>query len=410
MRFDDIIIGGGLSGLVSGISLAEGGRKCLIVSQGQSTLNFSSGALEFLACEEGVSYEEALKTLPESHPYSKMGAEHLSYLRGEAAGLFGRAGIAMRSDLRCNHWRITPLGVLKPVWMSLKEMTYFSRESLPKKVLVAGIKGFLDFNASFVASGLAEAGVDAKVCEVSIRELDELRDNASEFRSANLARILDGYAIDRLAEAVRKEAEDVDCILLPAVFGLENAKSAERMLAKLGKEAAFIPTMAPSVPGIRLQKQLKKRFVALGGTFISGDNVLGAELKDGRIESIRTERHDDTRFGAENFIFACGSFFSNGLKATPEEIFEPILHLDVDYSGSHGDWFNEDVYAAQPYLSFGVKTDRSLHVCLGGKSLPNAWAVGQLLSGALPLKCGCLGGVSVLSALYAAGQIKLASL
>ena len=409
MRFDDIIIGGGLSGLLCGISLAETGRKCLIVSQGQSTLNFSSGALEFLACEEGVSYEQALKSLPGSHPYSKIGAEHLFVLRAEAAGLFERAGIPMRSDIRCNHWRITPLGVLKPVWMSLSEMTFFSKKDLPEKILVAGIKGFLDFNASFVASGLSEAGVDAKVCEVSVRELDELRDNASEFRSANLARALDGYAIDRLAEAINAESPEVDYILLPAVFGLENGKSVERMLSKLDKPAALIPTMAPSVPGIRLQKLLKKRFVALGGTFISGDNVISAEVNGGRIDSIRTERHGDTRFLAENVIFATGSFFSNGLKATPEEIFEPILHLDVDYSGSHGDWFNEDVYAVQPYLSFGVKTDDSLRVSLGGKTLENAWAVGQLLSGSLPLKIGCLGGVSVLSALYVAGQIKLAA-
>ena len=409
MRFDDIIIGGGLSGLVCGISLAEAGRRCLIVSQGQSTLNFSSGALEFLACEEGVSYEQALKSLPKSHPYSKMGAEHLFVLRAEAAGLFDRADIPMQSDIRCNHWRITPLGVLKPVWMSLSEMTFFSKESLPKKALVVGIRGFLDFNASFVASGLSEAGIDAKVCEVSVRELDELRENASEFRSANLSRALDGYAIDRLAEAINQEAADVDYILLPAVFGLENGKSGERMRSKLDKSAAFIPTMPPSVPGIRLQKQLKKRFVALGGTFLSGDNVIGAEMKDGRIESINTERHGDCRFLADHFIFATGSFFSNGLKATPEDIFEPVLHLDVEYSGSHGDWFNEDVYAHQPYLSFGVRTDDSLHVSRGGKTIGNAWTVGQLLSGSHPLKSGCLGGISVLSALYVAGQIKLAA-
>ena len=46
MRFQSIIIGGGLAGLSAGIKLAEAGRKVAIVSSGQSTLHFFSGSLE----------------------------------------------------------------------------------------------------------------------------------------------------------------------------------------------------------------------------------------------------------------------------------------------------------------------------------------------------------------------------
>ena len=41
MKFDYIIIGGGLCGLSAGIRLAEQGKKTAVVSSGQSALHFS---------------------------------------------------------------------------------------------------------------------------------------------------------------------------------------------------------------------------------------------------------------------------------------------------------------------------------------------------------------------------------
>ena len=77
MKFDDIIIGGGLSGLMCGIRLQEAGRKCAIVSSGQNAMHFSSGSFDLLNRDnDGNAVTEPLKAienLDKSHPYKKIG-------------------------------------------------------------------------------------------------------------------------------------------------------------------------------------------------------------------------------------------------------------------------------------------------------------------------------------------------
>ena len=53
MRFDTVIIGGGLAGLMTGIKLASAGKRTAVVSKGESTLNFCSGSFGLLANTEG---------------------------------------------------------------------------------------------------------------------------------------------------------------------------------------------------------------------------------------------------------------------------------------------------------------------------------------------------------------------
>ena len=101
MKFDSVIIGGGLAGLVCGIRLSKAGRRCAIISSGQSALHFSSGSFDLLgALPDGTpvtapaeSVAETIRQAPE-HPYARIGAERFGALAAEAAALLAEAGDA----------------------------------------------------------------------------------------------------------------------------------------------------------------------------------------------------------------------------------------------------------------------------------------------------------------------------
>ena len=55
MKFDVIVIGGGMSAIMCGIALATKGKRVAMMVKGQSKMNFSSGSIELLGFDEGYS-------------------------------------------------------------------------------------------------------------------------------------------------------------------------------------------------------------------------------------------------------------------------------------------------------------------------------------------------------------------
>lgn len=410
MKFDTVIIGGGLSGLTAGIALSEAGQRVAIVTSGQSALHFSSGSLDLLGNIAGKTVDnpvEALSLLPEGHPYSIVGSELMLKLLPKVQPLLGRSGISTTGDYYHNRYRLTPLGRLKPTWLSLDDIATFSSPSeIPwRRVAVVNIAGFQDFYPQFIAAGLEKNGIKCTIHTTFIPALDSLRKNPTELRATNIARVLDYDAITVLSGRLNSVSRDADVILMPAIVGLTDDLSVRLLRRLVARPVYFVSTMPTSVPGVRMQMSLDRYFMKLSGTYMLGDTVLDGNFDNDRLVGITTRNHGTESIEASNFIMASGSFISHGLKATPDSIVETTLGLDVNALPGRSQWFRKNIDDNQPFMAFGVKTDCQFRTFLNGRPIKNLYAIGSLIGGCNPVKEECGAGVAILTALAASHHL-----
>ena len=424
MNFDVAIIGGGLAGLTCGIALQQRGKRCVIINNGQAAIDFASGSLDLLSrMPDGSTVENinenltALRTALPAHPYSLLGAEKVIAKAQDFERLANALNLDLIGSSEKNHWRVTGLGSLRGAWLSPNSVpTVQGNETFPhKRIAVLGIEGYHDFQPQLLAANLVLNPQFAH-CEVTsgflnIPQLDELRQSAREFRSVNIAQLLEHkLAFNDLVSEIIESAQGANAVLLPACFGLENQEfmNALRDATKLALFES--PTLPPSLLGMRQRIQLRRKFESLGGLMINGDSALNAHFEGDRVHCIKTRLLEDEEITADNFVLAAGSFFSKGLVSEFDKIYEPVFESDIIGVEGFNDkdrfsWTNHRFANPQPYQSAGVAINEHCQVQKCGQFLANLYATGNVIGGFNALELGCGSGVAVVTALAVADEI-----
>ena len=418
MSFDTIIIGGGLSGLTAGIALAKAGQHVALAAAGPSTFSYFSGSFDLLGYNaEGKAVSRPLdeiKNLPASHPYAKIGAGNVAQLAAKAHSLLAEAGLSLKGDGINNHFRITPMGVARPAWLSLDDCLTCEApqpskgdEKSPFNFQILNIEGFLDFPVEFVAYGLQQMGAQATTHTVALNILQANRKSPYETRATSIARLMDNDEILRdFAAEVESQIPNPQsqiAIVLPAVFGLSGSEPLQKLRSMMGVPVYVIATLPPSLLGMRVQNVLRKHFVELGGNIFHESKVTSGIISGGEVTSIASGYSETVT--ADNYILATGSFQSHGLVADYRKVSEPLFNLDIDAASSRTGWTRPAIFESQPYMSFGVSTDSHLHPLRGATAVRNLYAVGSVLSGHNALAQADGTGVSLITALAAAASI-----
>ena len=412
MKFDNIIIGGGLSGLLCGIALAREGRHVAVIAAGQSTLHFSSGSFDILGYDADgqvvTSPFEAIKQLEASHPYHLVGLENVPLLATQALRIFTECGLSGQGGVAHNHFRMTPIGSLRPTWFTLDDyLTVQTPQAFSyKKVLLVNVPGFMDFPVSLITEGLHRLGDEVETALVSVPSLMHRRQSPSEMRSANLAKVLArDKKLQQIAARINKAATEVEVVIMPAIVGMDSQEAVAFIRSRVQKPLHFVSTLPPSVPGVRVQTLLRKHFANLGGVYMLGNTVTGGHVENGRLRYVETSLLPDERLEAEDFVLATGSFASDGLKSNYERVFEPIFDLDTTAPADRMQWVTSSVFDDQPYRSYGVKVNASMQAQKGGQTISNLYVAGAVLGGHNAAKLADGAGVDMVTALRVAQYI-----
>lgn len=341
---DVLVIGAGLAGLAAAWQAAAQGQRVRVVAKGWGAQFWHTGCIDVLRTSLQTPLQQALLDFVAAHPthpYARLGLENLRQALVAFQQLCAESDyplLAMPdadSPLAQNWLLPSALGVPRPTCLAPATMIAGDlRRSDP--ILVVGFQGFADFYPHWIAANLRELGFPAQALELPLPELDQRRFLSGRILAEHFEASLAGGGnflpefVRRLKGQLRDFRQEHPEFTprrlgLPAVLGFLAAPRIQQQLeAELGLPVFEIPTLPPSIPGMRLTRILVQAIRRLGGQIAeTGFNLAGAQIigvqpatAPQRLAGVWSEAAARRRLHtARRFILATGGLLGGGLEA-----------------------------------------------------------------------------------------------
>jgi len=406
---DVVVIGAGLAGLTAAVRLAERGARVLVLAKGVGATHLSAGTIDVLGytslrrgparalthgAPERVDHpREALGRLADGHPYSLVGAEAVAasveWLKARVAD-GSLAPYAYEGGLDENLLLPTALGVARPSAVVPETMAGGDlRRGGP--LFVVGFRGLKDFHPALMAETLRNTGTPARAAE-----LDLLPEGRADVNSLGYARAFDdpAFRAEVVAQLVARLRAD-ERVAFPAVLGIADPHAAWSDLERhLARPVFEVPTLPPSVPGMRLFAILREALRRAGGRVVLNTVVTGAEREGGRVSALRVRVGlREERRGCDWVVLATGGFASGGLELDSRwTARETALGLPVAGVPAPGDErFRPGYFDDHPMARAGVPVGSDLRP----EGHENVLVAGATLAGAEPWREKSGDGISL---------------
>jgi glycerol-3-phosphate dehydrogenase subunit B len=398
---DTIVIGAGLAGMMGALALAEAGRRPLVLAKGQGATHWTSGTIDVWGGDAVHGLRDHLHNLiaqRPNHPYARAGVAGVEAAIDRFRALMQAARYPYVGSLERNVLLPTAIGALRPA--ALLPATMAAGDArLGGPVLLAGFRELRDFFPPLAADNLAAQGIAARGVYLRLPPVKRKLD----FSTRSFAQLFDNPAFrEDVGRQLRAARGDATRIGLPAVLGLSDPLGVVADLQQLSGAQIFeIPTLPPSVPGMRLYTIFRDAIVKAGGRLQVGSEVVRAEGADGQVAAVYSAaaaRQQEHRANA--FLLATGGIAGGGVRTDHTgAVWETALGLPIQAPASRGEWFaprflNE---AGHAIYAAGVATDEHMRP-LGGDGqvvFSNVTVAGAALAGCDPIRERCYSGMAL---------------
>jgi glycerol-3-phosphate dehydrogenase subunit B len=301
-----------------------------------------------------------------------------------------------------NLWLPSAVGAKRPVYLAPSAQAT-ARLDDPAPLLIIGFDRYNDFYPALIADNLRRQGHAARAHTLP---LPLITDRRTVITNVHLAEALDDLVrLDAIADALRQVVEPGERIVLPAILGLTRHRQViAKLTSTLAAPIAEIPTLPPSVPGLRLHQALVRHLQRLGGRVESNMTAVEFGVEGDAISWVATASSArPLRHHARAYLLATGGFLGAGFDSDHNgQSWETVFKLPLSLPSDRSQWFHPHFLDAAGHAIFqgGVQVNQAWQpVDAQGKVVySNLWAAGNLLAHADAIRTRSREGLGLVTA------------
>lgn len=412
---DLIVVGAGLAGLMAAHEAATAGMKVKVISKGLGSHHWTAGSVDLLGYnpDDGSPVKRPLEAIAQlvrehpRHPYALLDEGGVKQAIDRFASLTEEIGLRYvgAADGAENLWLPSPAGAERPTFLA-SEAQIAGDLSRPEPMLIVGIRGLRDFYPELIAENLVKGGRRARAEYIPA----SLITGRTDSNLVHLALALDSPSIQNaLALELKKLVRSGERVGLPAVLGMEGHTSAMQILrSQIGAPVFEIPTLPPSVPGMRLDAALRRHLGGHGVRVEVNMDVINLSTSGDRVTRLETQSSGRPLVHqADRFLLATGGILGGGINSDHTgRVWETVLNLPLETPASRSEWFHGRFLdpAGHPIFRAGVPVNRRFQPVdkSGATVFANVWAAGSILANTDPILERSLEGIAIATGFAAA--------
>lgn len=418
---DLLVIGAGLAGLMAAHTAAEAGLNVRVVNKGLGSMHWSAGTIDLFGYAPHATKKPVrdpaemivahIKRHPD-HPYALVPGPVREAALDAFRALTETIGLPYGGSAENGRNLLlpSPAGAARPTYLA-PAAQLAGDLSRPDPILIVGLQGMRDFFPDLVAGNLNKLGHRARAAFLPLTLITDRRDATP----VTLATALDDPARrSALGRALQRLVQRGERIGLPAVLGMKDHPQTMAELEHLAGAPIFeIPTLPPSVPGMRLYRAMRDHLLTRGVRVETAMEIIDSDATarhNGSAGSVNWVASETSarplKHRARAYLLATGGILGGGFDSDHTgKVWETIFDLPISVPQERHNWFAGSflTHDGHPVFSGGVVVDDTLQpVADGSKLYDNLWAAGHLLANADPILERSMEGIAIITGVAAA--------